>query len=100
MRLGISISTNYQSDAILKYNLVAMQIGSSELYAYSSDLSLMKEVEFDIDSTRYSVLTSIWEIGGTGYFNINQTQVYFLNQTQVELDTMSRDFLRTKSKLK
>jgi hypothetical protein len=97
MRLGINVSTNY-CDTILKYNLFAKQIGSSELYAYGSDLFIMKNVEFKIDSTNYEVFSSIWETGLTGYFNIGDAKNYIQNQIQSQLDTMSRDFLRTKSK--
>ena len=97
LRLGLNVKTNYDSDAIIKYKVDTSPIGSSEYISYHSELFILIRSEFEIDSTFYSNLSEIWGIGSLGHFHPENAKNYFSNNLKNHLESMSRDFLRTKN---
>jgi len=97
LRLGLNVKTNHSSDAILKFQIHTTPINNSEYIAYDSELFIMAESEFKIDSTVYSNLSQIWSVGMLGHFHPDHAKNYFENNLKTLLERMSRDFLRTKN---
>ena len=97
LRLGLNVKTNHSSDAILKFQIHTTPINDSEYIAYDSELFIMAESKFEIDSTVYSNLSQIWSVGMLGHFHPDHATKYFENNLKTLLERMSRDFLRTKN---
>ena len=97
--IGLNVTTRNQSDADLVYDISAIKIESNKIFSYSSHLSIVKLVNFEINSHKYSNLSTIWENERFGYFYDNESKD-ILGLVKSQIDAMSFSILITKLKEK
>ncbi len=98
-KIGINVKTHNQSDADLVYDISAIKIESNKIFSYSSRLSIVKLVNFEINSHKYSNLSTIWENERFGYFYDDES-IDVLGLATSQIDAMSFSILITKLKEK
>jgi hypothetical protein len=97
---GISVTTNYQSDAVLLYSINTIKMESNDFFSYCSRLSIVKRVDFEINSKQYSTVAAIWVVENSGFCDYDKFKDKFSDIIQSNLNAMSFDIIRTKLKNK